>query len=78
MSESTLVTYHINILNTLFSQLNRMGYKVNENKHAKLLLQSLSNSYDQLVINLTKCAKTSLIFNDVAAYVLKEEMRYKK
>jgi len=62
MSESTSVTDHIN----------------NLNERAELLLQSLPDSYDQLVINITNYNIADLLhFEDVAGAVLEEESRRK-
>ena len=73
MTESTSVTDHINILNTLFSQLTSMGYTIETSEHAKLLLQSLPNSYDQIIINLTNnILMDYLVFDEIAAAVLEE------
>ena len=78
MSESTSATDHINNLNTLFSQLSSLEYTIAENERAELLLQSLPDSYDQLIINLTNNNPVeSLVFDDVAASVLNEESRRK-
>lgn len=78
MGESTSVTEHINTLNTLFSQLTSLSYKVESQERVELLLQSLPDSYDQLIINLTNNVSTdSLVFDDVAAAVLEEESRRK-
>ena len=78
MAESTSMTDHINTLNTLFSQLTTLGYTVGANELAELLLQSLPDSYDQLIINLTNNVLTdNLVFDDVTAAVLEEENRRK-
>ncbi|KAH9648557.1 hypothetical protein KPL70_025642 [Citrus sinensis] len=78
MAESTIVTDHINTLKTLFSQLTMLGHNIEENERAELLLQSLPDSYDQLIINLTNNNPVdSLVFDDVAASVLNEESRRK-
>ncbi|KAH9656856.1 hypothetical protein KPL70_022839 [Citrus sinensis] len=78
MAESTMVTNHINTLKTLFSQLTMLGHNIEENKRAELLLQSLPDSYDQLIINLINNNPVeSLVFDDVAASVLNEESRWK-
>ncbi|KAH9726512.1 hypothetical protein KPL70_008282 [Citrus sinensis] len=78
MTESTMVTDHINTLKTLFSQLTTLGHNIKENERAELLLQSLPDSYDQLIINLTNNNPAdSLVFDDVAASVLNEESRRK-
>ncbi|KAE8657742.1 hypothetical protein F3Y22_tig00116983pilonHSYRG00074 [Hibiscus syriacus] len=75
MPESTSVTEHLNTLNTLFSQLTSLSCKIGEQERVKLLLQSLPDSYDQLIINLTNSNITSLVFDDVAAAILQEENR---
>ena len=68
------MTDHINTLKTLFSQLTTLGHKIKENEHTELLLQSLPDSYDQLIINLTNNnSADSLVFDDVAASALNEE-----
>ncbi|KAE8711089.1 Retrovirus-related Pol polyprotein from transposon TNT 1-94 [Hibiscus syriacus] len=77
MPESTSVTEHLNTLNTLFSQLTSLSCKIGEQGRTELLLQSLPDSYDQLIINLTNSNVTSLVFDDVAAAVLQEENRRK-
>ncbi|KAH9801106.1 hypothetical protein KPL71_000900 [Citrus sinensis] len=78
MAESTMVTDHINTLKTLFSQLTTLGHNIEENERAELLLQSLPDSYDQFIINLTNNNPVeSLVFDDVAASVLNEESRRK-
>ncbi|KAE8704116.1 hypothetical protein F3Y22_tig00110461pilonHSYRG00160 [Hibiscus syriacus] len=77
MSESTSLTEHLNTLNTLFSQLTSLSCKIVEQERAELLLQSLPDSYDQLIINLTNSNVTNLVFDDVADAVLQEENRYK-
>ncbi|KAE8698554.1 hypothetical protein F3Y22_tig00110597pilonHSYRG00393 [Hibiscus syriacus] len=77
MPESTSMTEHLNTLNTLFSQLTSLRYTIGEQERVELLLQSLPDSYDQLIINLTNSNVTSLVFDDVAAAVLQEENRRK-
>ena len=69
-----MVTDHINTLKTLFSQLTTLGHNIEENERVELILQSLPDSYDQLIINLTNNNTVdSLVFEDVAASVLNEE-----
>ena len=76
MTKSTIVTDHINTLKILFSQLTKLGHNIEENELPELLLQSLPDSYDQLIINLTNNNPVdSLVFDDVAASVLNEESR---
>ena len=76
MAESTSVTDHINTLNTLFAQLTSMSYKIDTVERAELLLQSLPDSYDQLIINLTN-NMDSLVFDVIATAILEEESRRK-
>ncbi|GJZ31517.1 retrovirus-related pol polyprotein from transposon TNT 1-94, partial [Tanacetum coccineum] len=76
MTESTSVTEHVNNLNTLFSQLTSLDCKIDPQERAEILLQSLPDSYDQVIINLTSNVLTDcLVFDDVAASVLEEENR---
>jgi len=78
MVETTMVTDHINTIRTLFSQLTTLGQQIKESERAELLLQSLPDSYDQLIINLTNNILTDyLVFDDVAAAILEEENRRK-
>ena len=72
------MTDDINTLKTLFSQLTMLRHNIEENKRAELLLQSLPDSYDKLIINLTNNnPEDSLVFDDVAASVLNEESKQK-
>jgi len=51
-----------------------LGQQIEENERAELLLQSLPDSYDQLIINLTNNILSDyLVFDDVAATILEEE-----
>ncbi|KAE8703963.1 hypothetical protein F3Y22_tig00110462pilonHSYRG00425 [Hibiscus syriacus] len=54
-SDGTLKT-----LNTLFSQLTSLRCTIEEQERVELLLQSLPDSYDQLIINLTNKALTTM------------------
>jgi hypothetical protein len=56
-----------------------LGQQIEENERAELLLQSLPDSYDQLIINLTNNILLDyLVFDDVVAVILEEENRQKK
>ena len=78
MTESTSVTDHINTLNTLFAQLTSMEHNIETGERAEILLQSLPDSYDQLIINLTNNnLMYYLVFKEVAATILEEESRHK-
>ena len=71
-----MVIDHINTLNTLFSQLTAMGHSIETGERAEILLQSLPDSYDQLIINITNNIEV-LVFDDIATAVLEEESRRK-
>ena len=65
-------------MNTLFSQLTASDFTIAENERAKLLLQCLPDSYDQLIINITNSnIVDSLHFDDVASAIIEEESRRK-
>ena len=76
MVETTSVTDYINTLKTLFLQLTTLGHKIVENEHAELLLQSLPDSFDQLIINLmTNNQAESLVFDDVVTSILNKKSK---
>jgi len=78
MAKITLVIDHINTIRTIFSQLTMLGQQIKENECAKLLLKTLPDSYDQLIINLTNNILSDyLVFNDIAVAILEEENRRK-
>ena len=53
-----------------------LRHKIEEMERAEVLLQSRSDSYDQLITNLMNNIFTEyLIFDDVVASVLEEESR---
>ncbi|KAE8695131.1 hypothetical protein F3Y22_tig00110733pilonHSYRG00089 [Hibiscus syriacus] len=73
MDGNAMANFHL----ALADELTSLSCKIVEQERAELLLQSLPNSYDQLIINLTNSNVTSLVFDDVAAVVLQEENRLK-
>jgi hypothetical protein len=73
MVETTTMIDHINTIRTLFSQLTMLGQQIEENECAKLLLQSLPDLYNQLIINLANNILIDyLVFDDVTIVTLKE------
>jgi hypothetical protein len=55
-----------------------LGQQIKESECAELLLQSLPDLYDQLIINMTNNILTNyLVFDNVAAAILEEENRCK-
>lgn len=58
----------------MFAQLTSTNFNIAENEHAEHLLQSLPDSYDPLVVNLTNNNVTDHIyFDDVAIAIIEEE-----
>jgi len=79
MAETTSVIDHINTIRTIFSQFTTLGKQIEENERVEHLLQSIPDSYDQLIINLTNNILLDyLAFDDVVAVILEEENRRKK
>ncbi|KAE8722570.1 Peptidyl-prolyl cis-trans isomerase FKBP62 [Hibiscus syriacus] len=69
MDGNAMANFHL----ALADELTSLSCKIREQERAELLLQSLPDSYDQLIINLINSNVTSLVFDDVAAAVLQEE-----
>ena len=78
MPKSILMIEQINTLKTLFSQLLAMEHNIEDKECVELLLQSLLDLYDHLIISMANGAwKTMLVFNDVTVVILREESRRK-
>ena len=78
MLESTSMTEHINTLKNLFFELSAMKHNIEQKECVELLHQSLTDSYDHLIINLVNgVLRAMLVFNDVATIVLERESRCK-
>ena len=61
MLESTSMIEHINTLKTLFSQLSTMEHNIEEKECVELLLRSLLDSYDHLIINMANGALRTML-----------------
>ena len=61
MLESTSMIEHINTLKTLFSQLSAMEHNIEEKECVELLLRSLPDSYDHLIINVANGALRTML-----------------
>ncbi|KAE8728811.1 hypothetical protein F3Y22_tig00004072pilonHSYRG00246 [Hibiscus syriacus] len=73
MDGNAMTNFHL----ALADELTSLRCTIGEQERAELLLQSLPDSFDQLIINLTNSNVTTLVFDDVAAAVLQEENRCK-
>ena len=68
---------HINVFNTLVSQLIFVHIKMEEEDKCITLLCSLPDSWDNLVVAIGGSTKSTLKFEDIVASLLLEEMRRK-
>lgn len=79
MKEGSIMANHINEFNTLISQANSMGMTQDDENKAILLLCSLPSSWDGIVtaVSTLISGKNKLVFDDVAATLLSEDLRRK-
>jgi hypothetical protein len=68
---------HLNAFNTLVSQLVSINIMILEEDKCITLLFSLPDSWDNLVVSISSTTQSTLKYEDVVAYFLSEEMRWK-
>jgi hypothetical protein len=80
MLESGFVVNHLNEFNTVANQISSVGVKFDEDVRAILILCSLLERWNGLVMAVSKFVSGSntLKFNDVVGIILSEEMRQKR
>ena len=71
------VTEHLNAFNTMVSQLLSVEIKISDEYKCTILLCSLPDSWDSLVVAIGSNA-TALNFDEVVLSLLSEEMRRNK
>jgi hypothetical protein len=71
MSEGSSVTEHLNVFNTIISQLSSVDIKINEEEKCISLLCYLPESWDSLVMAIGS-NKLTLTLEDVVACLLLE------
>jgi hypothetical protein len=76
MSDGSSVTEHLNVFNTILSQLSSVDIKITEEEKCISLLCSFPDSWDSLVMAIGSNT-TTLALEDVVASLLSEEMRRK-
>ena len=76
MDEGTGVADHLNALNMVIAQLTSVGVSVSEEEHCMLLLCSLLDSWDHLVMAIGSTT-TQLKMDEVVATHLSEEIQRK-
>lgn len=77
MEDGDSVTDHLNVFNTLVSQLVSVDVKMEEEDKCITLLCSLPDSWDNLVVAIGSSTKSALKFEDIVSSLLSEEMRRK-
>jgi hypothetical protein len=74
MSEEISITKHLNVFNTIISQLSSMDIKINEEEKCISLFCSFPDSWDNLVVDIGSNS-TTLALEDVVSSLLSKEMR---
>ena len=77
MEDGDSVTKHLNVFNTLVSQLGSFNITITEEDKCITLLCSLSDSWDNLLVAIGSTTQSTLKYEDVVASLLSEEMRQK-
>ena len=74
MKDGDLVTEHVNAFNTMISQLSSVDIKISNEDKCIILLFSLPDSWDSMVIAIGSNT-TTLNFDDIVSALLSKEMR---
>ena len=77
MDENDTVTEHLNVYNTLVSQITSVGIKMVEKDKCITLLHSLPDSWDNLIVAIDSVSQATLKFDEIISSLLLEEMRRK-
>lgn len=72
MDEDTSLANHMNVFNMFVAQLTSIGVKIDDEDRCMLLLCSLPNTWDHLIM-ATRSTTTTFKMEDVVASLLFEE-----
>ena len=74
-AESTSVAQHLNEFNTITNQLFTMGIEFDDEVRALILLASLPNSWEAMIMAVSNAAgKNKLKYDDIRDLILSEEV----
>ena len=77
MEDGDSVTDHLNVFNTLVSQVIYVDIKMEEEEKCITFSCSLPDSWDDMVVAVGSSTKSTLKFEDVVSSLLSEKMRRK-
>ena len=77
MDKNDIAKKHLNVYNTLVSQIISVGIKMVEEDKCITLLCSLPNSWDNLIVATCNFSEVTLKFDEIVLSLLSEEMRQK-
>ena len=77
MDENDIVTKHMNVYNTLVSQITYVGIKLVEEDKCITLLCYFPYSWDNLIVAIGSASQATLKFDEIVSSLLSEEMRQK-
>ena len=77
MEDVESMTDHLNVFNTLVSQLISIDIKMEKEDKCITLLFSLPYSWDNIIVAIVSSTNSTLKFQDRVASLLSEEMRRK-
>ena len=75
MDENDIVIEHLNVYNTLVSEITFVGVKMVEEDKCITLLCSFPNSWDNLIVAIGIASQATLKFDEIVSSLLSEEMR---
>ena len=75
MDKNGTITEHLNVYNTLVSQITSIGIKMTEEEKCITLLCSLSDSWDNLIVAIGSSSQATLKFDKIVSSLLFKEMR---